>query len=359
MRTPCPVLVFVAGPQARQRGELIENSLIVGRSPSAGITLIEPSVSREHLRFELTDDGWLMRNLSPSGTVVNSKRYKSTEVQVFPDTGDVIAVGAETVFLFVAAGDDADQALNEYLEAHPLEKVEPTPAEVPAETPADAEPAKTAQLPVTTTLPQDDQEAQKKSKIRKYAIYFGVYLIAIAGLFALLSVMKGNRDDSSGEQAGKFQTESISEIQELMAAALAEVPAKSTIPTRAQSELARGRNLFANLPSKTGDLYQCVKSFKLYLAYKRDQTFEDGQDERDYRAALGELTRLVERKYHDAWAYEKGGDPAGARDRYEELLLIVPEKEKDSAVYQQVVQRIVRRRTSVLQQSRTRRRRRR
>ena len=355
MRTPCPVLVFVAGPQTRQRAELIEDSLIVGRSPSAGITLIEASVSREHLRFELTDDGWLMRNLSPSGTVVNGKRYKSAEVQVFPDTGDVIAVGAETVFLFVAAGDDADTALNAYLETHPLAETEPTPAEASVETPFETKPAKTTQLPVTATLPKDDEDVQKKAKIRKYAIYFGVYLVAIAGLFALLSVMKGDRDDSSGEQV---KTESMSKVQEQMAVALGEVPDKSSIPTRAQSELARGRNLFANLPSKTGDLYQCVKSFKLYLAYNRDQTFEDGQDERDYRAALGELTQLVERKYRNAWALERGGELTRAKELYEELLLIVTEKEKDSAVYQQVVQRIVRRRTGVLPQSQTRRRRR-
>ena len=78
----------------------------------------EEAASREHIRFLFTHDGWVMENLSANGTLINNKRYKRDK-KILLDTGDVLGVGLETKILYVAPGDDPEEALGAWRAANP------------------------------------------------------------------------------------------------------------------------------------------------------------------------------------------------------------------------------------------------
>ncbi len=51
---------------------LVETGTVIGRAPSAGVRLLEPSISREHARILLHGDVWQIMDLgSANGTLVN------------------------------------------------------------------------------------------------------------------------------------------------------------------------------------------------------------------------------------------------------------------------------------------------
>jgi diguanylate cyclase (GGDEF)-like protein len=112
-RTCRPALTRVTGvgigqtkvvPADRRAG------LVVGRSPEAGIRIDDHSVSREHARVHVADDGsTVLTDLgSTNGTLVNGRRVESCVLS----EGDKIQVGTSTVFRF---------SLNDRLDEHYLE----------------------------------------------------------------------------------------------------------------------------------------------------------------------------------------------------------------------------------------------
>ena len=113
-----PELLFVRGPQAGQRVVLTTGQAVLGRSPECDVRLEEESASRRQVQFEMTAEGVVVENLSSQGTLISGKRYKSGK-RVLLDTGDVLAAGAVTEILFVAAGDDPEAALTAYRQARP------------------------------------------------------------------------------------------------------------------------------------------------------------------------------------------------------------------------------------------------
>jgi len=348
-----PTLVFVSGPQAGQRASLMSAAVTLGRSPNADVRLVDEHASREQLRLEFTRDGWLMTNLSGHGTRVNGKRFKSARKKVLLATGDVLGVGVDTSILFVSAEDDAQAAIDAYLTEHPLpEEAPPAPLEPqPIEPEPVAEPAEAPQPAPAGEAPEDAAATARRAKLRKYAIYLGVYLAGLAGVVVLLSSMRGEQQVQL-TRSGALDARQIAEIFSTVD------HQRNAIPTRAAAELRKAQSLYDNLPGRGGDLYRCVRSFQEYLAYKRVGAFDEADDELKYRDALGRLIDEVQHKYRNAWAYEQSEDWRQARRVYEELLIMVPEEQRDSPVYRRFVQNVISHLTYVREQLRSGRRRR-
>jgi len=335
-----PELVFLSGPQADERVVLMSNVMVAGRAPDADVRLTEEYTSRRQMRFVLTVDGWVMENLSGNGTLVNGKRFKSRNKKVLLATGDVLGVGRQTRILFVAPGDDPDEALRAYLLAHP--PPEPPAAEVEAspdraEQP-EAQPQPVPDEPPRTEKPpppgaeQTDEAKRRTDKLKKYAVYFVVYLVCVLGLILLLTALSGDREQVA--QRGSLLTDK--EIAEVLSAA----PDKNPIPTRAAAELQKALSLYDNLPSREGDLYRCVKSFHLHLAYKREAVFDNVQDELKYQDALGRLIKRVSSTYRNAWAFEQAGDWRRSGEIYDQLMRMLPETHPGNPVFEKLVRNI-------------------
>jgi len=337
-----PELVFVSGPQANERVVLMSNVSIAGRSPDADVRLMEEYASRRQMRFVLTGDGWVMENLSGNGTLVNGKRFRSRKKKILLATGDVLGVGRQTRILFVAPGDDPDEALRAYRLAHPPQ--EPPAAETEAPLAAakaqgpQGEPSPVAPEPPKTEKPpapgaeEADEARQRAEKLKKYAVYFGVYLAFIVGLIALLTALRGG-PERLVERAALLTDKEIAEV-------LSAVPRKNPIPTRAAGELQRALSLYENLPSREGDLYRCVRSFQLHLAYKPVAAFDNVQDELKYQDALERLIKRVQARYRNAWAFEQAGDWRRSGEIYGQLMRMLPETQPGNPVFETLVRNV-------------------
>lgn len=348
MTSPRPELLFVAGPQDGQRAVLMGDVTVAGRSPSADINLIEESASRRQMQFALTHEGWVVENLSSSHRIrVNQKRYKAKK-RILLATGDVVGAGAETEMLFVDAGDDPEEALRAFREAQPA----PQPAEQPAEP---AEPARDEQLPVAAPA-QDEPAAEKpapqtqkpsappgpeqladqarKAKFRKYAILFGAYAVVFVIGAVLLHKHLGERRPDEKSDLVVLKSKDI-------AAAVGKELSKSPNATTASIALAKARTLFSNRNLKVGDLYNCVKQYKLYLACKSSPGFDSNEDDLDFQQAKRELIKTVVEKYEQAYIFERQGAWRRSRAMYEELLRIVPERERGDPAYEEFVKNVI------------------
>lgn len=348
-----PELIFVAGPQRDERAVLMSNLVVAGRSPTAEVGITEQYASREHVRFTLTADGWVMENLSPNGTRVNGKRFKSPKKKVLLGTGDVLGVGLETEILFVSPGDDPTVAVQTYRKAHPLPVGEQAPEALER---GQVAPVSIAEPPAGEPLlpgkpERTTEDRQRRARIKKFAVGYAIFIAAVVGLVALLLAMRGEETQKVGPT--KFLSDKkIAEI-------LSEVPSVGNpIPIRAAAELREARGIYANLPSKPGDLYRCVRTYHLYLAYKRDPgVFESVQDERNYQRSRARLIELVRKTYRNAWVREQAGDWAGSVSGYDELLRIVPEQQPDNPVKDHLLRNVRDHVTYVRGKMRTKRRR--
>ncbi len=333
-----PELIFVSGPQTGHRVVVTSNVVKLGRSARADIPLSEQHASREQLRLTLTHDGWVMENLSPQGTQVNGKRFKSARKKVLLDTGDVMTIGVETEILFVAPGDDPVAALHAYRSKHPL--ATPQAESQPSDGAAPVEADQLIPIPAAIEQPQPTEnlpkaatpESRKQDRIKRFAIAYLVFLVCMGGLVALLSTM--SKDTEQGQSlARQLSDKEISEV-------LSSVPDKSPVPTRSEEFLQQARALYDNLPGKEGERYQCVRSFSLYLAYRREPVFGEVQDERRYQQARAELIRQVSDTYREAHIRIKKRDWRGASDLYQKLLRMLPEQQRDHPVQTRLLKNI-------------------
>ncbi|HXU30022.1 MAG TPA: FHA domain-containing protein, partial [Thermoanaerobaculia bacterium] len=94
---PPPARLFVADGADRGKSlALGATPATVGRSRSCSLSLAEVNASKEHLRIEWTDNGYLLTDLGSSyGTQVNGRAASTAELRPF----DRIAIG-ETVMVF-------------------------------------------------------------------------------------------------------------------------------------------------------------------------------------------------------------------------------------------------------------------
>ena len=320
-----PELIFVTGPQAGRREALMSNVAVAGRSTSADIQLTEQYVSRQQFRLTYAADGWIVENLSDKPIRINRKKFKRGK-KVIVETGDVVAVGAETEMLFVAQGDDAEEALAAYRAGRAAEE-RPAPAEAkrerggmpaaPAAVREQPQPQPSAE-PEAAQLEENAEAMQRKAKLKKYGILFAVYVgLLIAGAIVVNWLRGGGTVTTAPlERLSPRQIEYAlkaglkRKVRDMMAATKALRDAKAT---------------YQDAAVKDGNLYKSIKYFKLHLAYKRGQ-FENVEDERLYQRAMDELVAKVQRKYRSAVLFERNKEWREARLLFEEMLRIVPAK---------------------------------
>ena len=99
-----PRLLALAGPLKDTTIPLPDGEVTVGREPTNGIAVVDPSVSRKHCRLRREEDGrFQIKDLdSRNGTVVNGVAVKEHWLR----HGDQIAVG-DSAFLFLLEDDEA------------------------------------------------------------------------------------------------------------------------------------------------------------------------------------------------------------------------------------------------------------
>jgi len=347
MSSVAPELIFVAGPQQGERAALLTATALIGRSPAADVRLTEEAASREHIRFQFTRDGWVMENLSANGTLVNNKRYKRDK-QILLDTGDVLGVGLETRILYVAPGDDPEEALQAWRAANPepqAPKAPPKAAPPPPPGPADQPASGASAAPKPPPLPPGEakkakkpeppaaeaaaaaeaaegEETEKTSKLK--LILLVIVMLGVIGFCFALLFRKGDEDGPTGpsNRPRRLRSEQIIE-------ALEEPIQRQPSPTKARTALQAAVNKWDTraMWSRPGELYRCVRQFELYRAYSQSPTFHRVADEQKYIRASRELKQMVVQRYEAAWKYEMARSYRNAYETFQGLLLELPPSE--------------------------------
>ena len=89
-------LIIKSGSFSGTRFEIATPDVIIGRTPTSDLTLVDEGISREHAVISWDEDRFSIEDLqSTNGTRVNGKRVRSVELQ----DGDQIQIG-RTLFTF-------------------------------------------------------------------------------------------------------------------------------------------------------------------------------------------------------------------------------------------------------------------
>jgi pSer/pThr/pTyr-binding forkhead associated (FHA) protein len=312
-----PELIFVEGPQKGQRLVLTRPRAVLGRGSGSDILLSEEYVSRQHARYELLQIGPTLENLSARGTWINGKRFK-TGKKVQLETGDLIGLGAQTQVLFVAAGDDPDEALSEYRRSRKggkdafgrrvkAEAPEPAAAVEPA---LEAEQQSQEELEIlveeekpgrpSEMTPGEREQAAESARRRKLMLGLGVYVgcIVLAGIVISMFVNVGG-----GEGLGEQPILTDAQIKGHLRTPLKRTPN----PVQREKNLQEARGLYAQYELNWRHLHQI-------------------EDQRIYNECLARYTQLVQQKYREACILEKNKDWAIAEARFRDLLSLIGEQ---------------------------------
>lgn len=296
-----PELIFLAGPQQGQRAVLMKNKMIVGRAPNCDIVLAEEFVSRQQVRFEQTPDGWIVENLSSSGTRINGKKYKAGK-RILLETGDVLAVGSATEILFVAPGDNPELALEQVSKvraaaaaAAPPAPAEPAPRPVPE---AFAPEAVREAPPAAAAETDEDVKARlKRKKTQKYALYGGIYAAILVMLALVFSSLR--------PQLGSDHNKPIRLSDEDIAEAINQKIKRDYNSAKSAEYLGRAEAGYDTRMLRPRDLHDCVKWYKLHLAYENRPEFETHVLAERYTAVKKELIERIQGKYREGWMREE------------------------------------------------------
>ena len=339
-------LIFVAGPQKGERVSLTGSPLVAGRSAQAQIMLREESISRQQLLFETTADGWACQNMSPASRIRIGKRKYKAGKQLLLATGDAITVGVDTTLLFVAAGDDGDEAVWAWRGEHPESLPTPVPVatEEEDESAAPAEPAEpiapplpdtpfapvpsiaviqqsTAEEPEEQELTEQEQAiVARRAKVRKILIILSAYL-ALMGVFVVLLVLNRSGDDpGGGPTKTRFLTDE--QIEKAIAAPLT----RSPNPFSAKENLDRARSYYKSLNTLPKNMYLCVKHYRLYIAFQGGggRIFATTNDERQYDRAREMLTEEIQNLYGDVNNARHREDWVRMDDLLKQILVYIP-----------------------------------
>ena len=99
-------LVLRVGPSPGKVYPLMKNTLTIGRDINNEIVINDAEVSRQHCRFQLYGDGYVLEDLgSTNGTWVNDERI-SGSYQLRP--GQIIRLGDNVTLAYEMEGYDAD-----------------------------------------------------------------------------------------------------------------------------------------------------------------------------------------------------------------------------------------------------------
>jgi len=173
----------------------------------------------------------------------------------------------------------------------------------------DAEPAETA----------EDAEAARKAKMRKYAIFGGLYAVIMVVVIILLSG-GGGGNGLLGDDTPEALTDA--DIAEAIQKPLDVNVQKD--PIKAEEALVKARAYY-NRREKIGYLAWSVKWFKIHQAYKGSLIFDDLVNDAIFTDAKRELTHKVKDQYTRAFVFLKQGRWRDAVLSYQKLVdMLVP-----------------------------------
>lgn len=90
-------ILFLSGPLVGKLHELKAGETVLGRDPTADISINDNRISRNHLRIEVTPSGTSLFDLgSTNGTYINGKRVEKHQLK----DGDKIQLSSSTIFKF-------------------------------------------------------------------------------------------------------------------------------------------------------------------------------------------------------------------------------------------------------------------
>lgn len=329
-------LIFVSGPQQGQRETLMRASILIGRDPLADLCIQEEAASRQHARMDLVPAGWMLTNLSRNGTFINSKRYRKSRKQILLDTGDVLQIGQETFMLFVGAGDDSEQALQEYRRGHPTPAVAATEeAGEPSDRLADSEqeiesPAAAQDAGARQPSREDSEEDVAASgddsgskRFKKFALGIGIYFAAMLGLFLFLA----SRDSSDANGPGQGPPRMPAD--EIERTLIDKTYDREADPIRAGEMLREAEQYFRRRNDEPGNLYRAVKAYKLHMAYRQVANFQQYIHQAHYNQALEQLKTRVLDLYDEAYVKTRRGRWGEAQQAWEMLQAELPVKQGD------------------------------
>lgn len=343
-----PILLFVQGPQKGHSQPLRKGKLVVGRSSQCDVVVEDPTASRKALELSFTPQGWVAENLSDRRLTVTDKKYKPG-TQIALESGDWIDLGAETRLLFVADAEDARSVLASYRQAHPPQTDAAAPPPQPAQPPDEASgeppaaeaPAARRQERTPAEQEAEQQKQAQAAKRRKYLIFGGIYALAMVVLVVILSSVAGGNDDGNWLTGRRPVRLADREIED----ALDQRIDRQRNENLAQGHLEKARALHnrAMTSDRLGELHDCVKNYKLALAYgnaklpsELTSAAGDGEaarlvsggqlrsDDLDYYDAKSKYLDRVTEMYAQAWLTGKAGHWKESILLWEELEIVVP-----------------------------------
>ncbi len=276
-------LIILGGPDGGREILLDRFPARLGRAAQCEITFAEEFISREHLLFDVSDEGVVVEVLSLAGIRVGGRKYKKGKA-ILLGAGDVLELGTETEVLFVDVGSDTRSAL---AEAQAARQAAAEAKRVRAsEAPAAPEPAvdRPRQEPAADVeaTPAEVAEQERSRRTRRILTGLGVYLALLAAGAVALTVWTGNRGREKGENARPLVL-TAEQIRDSIEAS----PEVSHNSQEAADALDQARQRFAGRHVTPGDSYRCVK---LYLRYKAlsGELGLKGVDQSNYQIALNE-----------------------------------------------------------------------
>ncbi len=98
-------LLVLRGPESGKVYSLSSVNITIGRDPMADITIIDPEVSRQHVRFNQSYSGFTIQDLgSTNGTYVDGQRLTGNPIELKP--GQIITMGAGVELRFQVEKED-------------------------------------------------------------------------------------------------------------------------------------------------------------------------------------------------------------------------------------------------------------
>ncbi len=319
-----PELVFVAGPQKGQRVRLGQPVCVFGRGAGVDVMLSEEFISRQQFRYESLRAGPTIENLSRRGTWICGKRYRGGQ-KILMASGDVIAVGAETQILFVAAGDDPKEIVQAWRQSPPGARDafgrRVRPAAAPAPAPSD-EPAQPGELPAgeaekrpSEMNAEERDEMERKAKRRKLLIGLGSYW-ALLMLVAVVVYLFWDHNVTTGVGRQTILTEE--EIAEHLKTITPRMPNRD----KSAEMLIEARNRYRSYSTRPGRLHEIVGAYKDAMAYSGRDYLPDEHD-RIFAECMDALIERVRQDYGRACLFEKREDWAESAATFRSVVKIV------------------------------------
>jgi len=161
----------------------------------------------------------------------------------------------------------------------------------------------------------------RKSQIRKYILFAGVFTLSVVGV--VLAVLFRPREDKNDRGYLDMQI-TRDKIREIVENPLDVRAAQFQTSMKYEQ---KAKDAFKTRHDEPGNIYRCVKLFKLSLAY-RDNRRGSAEVAQNFATAKQELAQAICRRYEDGFVDERNRNWPRARENFEAILRLYPVKEE-------------------------------